>query len=130
MECRLWPCGRALFRKAKSRPWILRLWRSGAWYPHGRGLEADLGAVVAPEGRREAALDHLDPVQLLEEVDVEEGAPELAIGDAAQPDLLLAVHHVADRRIFDRAQGVGGKLASGMALARFEQVLWPQEAAT
>ena len=69
---------------------------------HGRRLEADLGAVVAPEGRGEAALDHLDAVELLEEVDVEEGAPELAVGDALEADLLLAAHHLADGVVLDR----------------------------
>ena len=51
-----------------------------------------------PSSRRKVAVKppstDLDAVQPLEEVDVEEGAPELAVGDAAQADLLLAAHHV------------------------------------
>jgi hypothetical protein len=98
-------------------------------HAHGRRLEPDLGAVVAPERRGEAALDHGDAIQLLQKVDVEEGAPELAVGNAEKPDLLLAPHHALDRRVLDLAQGLGGGLAAGMPLARLEQALWPQEAA-
>ena len=119
----------ALFRNSKSRPWMLRPWRTLPGHPHGRRPEPDLGAVVAPERRGEAALADLDAVQLLEEVDVEEGAPELAVGDAAQADLLLAAHHVPDRRVLDRAQGRAIDLAAGAARARLEQALRPQKAA-
>ena len=96
---------------------------------HGRRPEADLGAVVTLERRGEAALADLDAVQLLEKVDVEEGAPELAVGDAAQADLLLAAHHVPDRRVLDRAERRAIDLAAGEARARLEQALRPQKAA-
>ena len=83
----------------------------------GRRPETDLAAIVAPERRGEAALADLDAVQLLEEVDVEEGAPELAVGDALEAHLLLAARHVTDRRVLDRAQGFGGDLAASMPRA-------------
>ena len=118
-----------LFRNSKSRPWMLRPVADPPGHAHGRRPEADLGAVVAAERRGEAALDDLDAVQLLEEVDVEEGAAELAVGDAAEADLLLAAHHVPDRRVLDRAQGRGIDLAAGAARARLEQALRAQEAA-
>ena len=98
-------------------------------HAHGRWPEADLAAVVAAEGRGEGALDHLDAVQSLQKIDVEEGAPELAVGDTAQADLLLATDHVPDRRVLDVAQGCGVDLAARMALTRLEQALRPQEAA-
>ena len=50
---------------------------------HRRRLEADLGAVIAAKGRRKAALLDVDAFELLEKVDVEVGASELAVGDAA-----------------------------------------------
>ena len=108
---------------------MLRLWRSLAGDPHGRRLEADLGAVVAPEARGEAALADLDAIELLEKVDVEEGAPELAVGDAAQADLLLAADHVADRRVLDRAQRLGVDLAAARRARASSRRLRPQQAA-
>ena len=57
---------------------------------HGRRLEADLGAVVLAEFGDELAVMRLDAVELLEEVDVEIGAAEFAVGDPLQADLLLA----------------------------------------
>ena len=45
-----------------------------------------------------------DAVELLEEVEVEPGAPELAVGDAAHPQRLQLAHGSGDRLVLDGAQ--------------------------
>src|SRR5690606_3033948 len=70
-----------------------------------------------------------DARQALEEVDVEEGAAELAVGDALQPHVLLALHHPADAVVLDRAQPVVVERAGRMPLARLDEAPGAQEAA-
>ena len=48
---------------------------------HRRRLEADLRAVALAEGRDEFAVVRLDALEALEEIDMEIGAAELAVGD-------------------------------------------------
>ena len=50
------------------------------------------------------ALAHFHALQLLEEVDVEIGAAELAVGDALEAPAFLGAHDLADRGVFDRAE--------------------------
>ena len=71
----------------------------------------------------------LDAAELLEEVDVEVGAAELAVGDALEAHVLLELHDLGDRLVFDLAQLLGRDLALGLLLARLQQVLGAQEAA-
>ena len=42
----------------------------------------------------ELAVAHLDAVEFFQEIDVEIGAAELAVGDPLQPDLFLPPHHL------------------------------------
>ena len=67
-------------------------------------------ARVAVEADRDPALG-LDAVELRQEVDVEVGAAELAVGDAAQAQVLLELDDVADRRVFDAPERGGVDLA-------------------
>ena len=98
---------------------------------HFRGGRAGISKQAYPE---------LDPVfyddvakaygdELLEEVDVEVGAAELAVGDALQADVLLELHDLGDGLVFDGAKLLGRDLAPGFLLARFEQVFGAQETA-
>ena len=42
-------------------------------------------------------LDFADPADPVEKIHVPRAAPELAVGDALEPDLLLHAHRLADR---------------------------------
>jgi hypothetical protein len=55
--------------------------------------------------------DDLDAVEPAEEVEVPEGAAELAVGYGVQPDLLLAADRMEDRLVFDVPQCGGVDLA-------------------
>ncbi len=85
-----------------------------------------LGAVGLPDGDRDV---RLDAAELLEEVDVEIGAAEFAVGDRLQAGVLLHLHDLGDRAILDRAQLRRRDLAARLLLARLEQVFRAQEAA-
>src|SRR3546814_8793517 len=85
---------------------------------HGRRAEADLAAVVAAEGGGELAVGHGDAGEALEKVDVEEGAAELAVGDALQAGVLLALHHRADAVVLDLPERGVVQPAGRMLLAR------------
>src|SRR3546814_16353807 len=62
-----------------------------------------------------------DAVEALQEIDMEEGAAELAVGDALEPDVLLALRHLADAVVLDPAQGLAGDLARRVLLARLDE---------
>ena len=96
---------------------------------HHRRGEVDLAA-GAVEARRDAAA-RLDALELLQKVDVEIGAPELAVGDALQPEILLEPDDVADRRVLDGTQLVLGdrsllerSRASSSSLGRRKLPTW------
>ncbi|MCY1541485.1 hypothetical protein D9M68_771810 [compost metagenome] len=91
-----------------------------------RGRRQFLGAVGAADGDRDVGLH---AAELVEEVDVEVGAAELAVGDALQADVFLEADDLGDGLVFDLAQLLGRDLALGFLLACFEQVLGAQEAA-
>ena len=116
-------------RKSKSGALDARGVAQLAGDPHRRRLEADLAAVVAAEARGEAALADRHAIEPLEEVDVEEGAAELAVGDALEPDLLLLAHRLGDALVLDRAQLVRAGSRPRAPRARLEQPLGPQQAA-
>src|SRR3546814_13108209 len=84
-------------------------------------LKADLAAVVPAEGGGELAVSDGDAVEALQEIDMEEGAAELAVGDALEPDVLLALRHLADAVVLDPAQGLAGDLARRVLLARLDE---------
>ena len=71
----------------------------------------------------------LDAFELRQEVDMEIGAAELAIRDAAQSQVLLELDDAADRLVLDAAQRRGVDGAGLVLLARVEQRLGAQEAA-
>ena len=77
---------------------------------------------------RDAALDR-DAVDALEEVDVEEGAPVFAVGDALEPGVLLQPHRLADALVLHPAQLFGLYLAILAPLPRRQQPLGAQQAA-
>ena len=94
---------------------------------HHRRREVDV-AGRAVEAHRDAALG-LDALELRQEVDVEIGAAELAVGDAAQAQVLLELDDAADRVVLHAAQRRGVDGAGLVLLARIEQRLGAQEAA-
>src|SRR5204863_1821976 len=94
---------------------------------HDRRREVDV-AGVAVEADRDAALG-LHALELGQEVDVEIRATELAVGDAAQAQVLLESDDVANCRILDDAQRLRGDLALGESLARLDERARSQEAA-
>ena len=96
---------------------------------HGRRLEPDLGAVVLAELGDEFAVMGLDAFEPLEEIDVKEGAAELAVGDALQAHVLLGVHDFADAFVLDRVQVGRREAARGETLARFPEPLRAKKAA-
>jgi len=74
--------------------------------------------------------DRHHALELLEEIDVEIGAAELAVGDALQAPVLLELDDVADRLVLDRAQlGAADRVLLEMLVARLEQLFRAQEAA-
>ena len=88
---------------------------------HGRRLESDLRAVVLAELGDEFAVMGLDAVEALEKVDVKIGAPELAVGDSPEADVLLRPHDLANAIVLDRAQRLGGQRLGEKLLARLFQ---------
>ncbi len=70
-----------------------------------------------------------DATQLLEKVEVEEGAPELTVCDPAEPDVFLQLDRGLNRPVLCRAQHGGGDLATLTALSRDQQLLRAQQAA-
>jgi hypothetical protein len=96
---------------------------------HGRRAEADLGAVVLAELGDEIAVGDGHAVHLLQEVDMEEGAAEFAVGDALQADLLLLRDQVADAFVLDGAQRVGRQGFGEKPVARLGQARGAQKTA-
>ncbi len=88
---------------------------------HGRRLEADLAAVVPAEFGDEIAIGDGDSSQALQEIDVEIGAPEFAIGDALQPDIRLCLDDLPDAIILDRAERLGRELARKKTFPRLRK---------
>ena len=85
-----------------------------------------LAAVGLDDGHRDVGLD---AAQLVEEIDVEVGAAELAVGDALQADVFLEPDDLGDRVVLDGAQLPRRDLALGLPLARLEQAPGAEEAA-
>src|SRR5689334_21610234 len=71
----------------------------------------------------------LDAVELRQEVDVEVRAPELAVGDAAQPEVLLELDDAANRLVLHLAKRGSVQRARLELVARVEQEFRPEEAA-
>src|SRR4029450_2206074 len=73
-----------------------------AGYRHTRRRKIDL-TIARVEFRRHTA-GNSDALQALQEIDVKEGAAELAVGDALQTDGFLFTDDIADGVILDRAE--------------------------
>lgn len=90
-------------------------------HEHGRRAEADLGAVVLAEPGDEIAIGDGHAVDLLQEVDMEEGAAKFAIGDALQPRPFLPGDQFGDAFVLDGAQLRGRQIAGEKFLSRRRQ---------
>src|SRR4029079_9287167 len=84
-----------------------------------RVAELDLQAVLCPR----------DPAQAVDEVHVPRRAAELAVGRRAQPDVLLAADHRADRLVLDAPQLGRVDAVLGEVRAGLEQLRRAQQAA-
>ena len=71
----------------------------------------------------------LDALEALEEIDVEIGAAELAVGDPLEADVLLRADDLADAFVLDRVKVFRGKAAGGEFLPRLLQAFGSQETA-
>ena len=94
---------------------------------HHRRCEVDV-ALRAVKADGDAALG-LDAFELLQEIDVEVGAPEFAVGDALEAEILLEADDVSDGGVFDGAQPHAIDLAALEAVARLQELRRSQEAA-
>ena len=90
------------FRNSKSPAWIGLTWRTLPVTCITGGAKSTVPAPLRKLTAMPPFTSHAG--ELLQEVDVEVGAAELAVGDALQPDLLLEAHDLADRAVFRRAQ--------------------------
>ena len=70
-----------------------------------------------------------DPVELQQEVGMEERAAKLAVGDRLQPQVFLVLRDLADRLVLDAAQDGGIDFAFGERGAGFDELLGAQETA-
>jgi hypothetical protein len=80
------------------------------------------------EFRRHTA-GHGDTLQPLQEIDVKEGAAELAVGDALQTNGFLFADDLADGVIFDRTQFFLRNLVSIEARPRLLEMRRPEQTA-
>ena len=84
---------------------------------------------AALEVHASIGLDGGDPVEVLEEIEVPEGAAELAVGDRLQADLLLPLDESADLPVLHLLERAVRDFAAAMFLARVLEKLRAQEAA-
>ncbi len=75
-------------------------------------------AIGAQHGDRDIGCN---ATQLLQKVNVEVSAAELAIGDAFEADILLKLHDVSDGLVLDGTQLFSSDLTFGFLLPCFEQ---------
>src|SRR5690606_26306022 len=66
---------------------------------------------------------------LLQEVDMEESAAKLAVGNGFKAHVFLELDDLGNGLVFDFAQLLGIDLALGELRTRIQQILWTQEAA-
>ena len=97
-----------------------------AGHDHHRRGEVDVLAGIVLERLVEpAALLH--PVELEQEVGVEEVAAELAVGNRLEAKAFLPFHQCGDGFVLDPAQGLVIDVAGGAMLARFNDRTRTQE---
>ena len=85
-----------------------------------------LGAVGPLNGDRDVGLHSAD---LLEKVDVKVRAAEFSVGDSLQACVLLGLHDLCNRAIFDGAKLLARELSLDSLVARIQQLARAQEAA-
>jgi hypothetical protein len=71
----------------------------------------------------------LDAGKLRQEIRMEERAPELAVGDAAKPQVFLVADDLADRLVLDATQPGGVDAAGRAVLARLQERRRAEQAA-
>ena len=104
---------------------------------HHRLVPADLPGDTQRKRQRQAALElhlllrliELDAIQPGNEIEVPEGAPVLAVGRGAQPDLLLPADRRRDAAVLHGAQRVGRQRAGLARGAGLGQLARAQQAA-
>ena len=94
-------------------------------HPHCRRGEF-LGAVGLDESDGYVGL-HAS--ELVEEINMEIGASEFAVGDAFEPHVLLEADDFGDGAVLHQPQLLLGEFAARLAVARLQQVLRPQKTA-
>ena len=94
----------------------------------GGGLEVELALGVA-EVDLQLLLRRADAAELVDEVHVPGGTPELPVGRRLQAHLLLQAYGGLDALVLDRAQLLVGDLAGGVPPTGLEQRGGPQQAA-
>src|SRR3984957_8294749 len=94
---------------------------------HGRRREPGLGSISLAELGDELAVVGFDALEALEEVDVEEGAAKLAVGDPLKAHVLLGAHDFADARVLEGVHLASGEAASGETRTRSPQPLRAKE---
>src|SRR3984957_10325212 len=90
---------------------------------HGRRREPGLGSISLAELGDELAVVGFDALEALEEVDVEEGAAKLAVGDPLKAHVLLGAHDFANASDLDDVQLVCGESAIAETLTLYSQPL-------
>src|SRR5215472_10575946 len=88
--------------------------------PEARGHELEI-AFLGMEARLHARRHHGDVGELLEEIEVPEGAAELAVGRALEAHVLLQLHDLSDALVLDLAERCRVDLATLLLLARVQQ---------
>ena len=86
------------------------------------GWRQFLGAVGSLDGDRNIGFH---AAHLLQKVDVEIGASELAVGDGFEAHILLKLYDLGDGFVFHHPQLFGGDVALGLLFAGFQEVSGP-----
>ena len=115
-------------RNEKASAKIVSSRKTGAADAEARGRELDrLGGVA--EGDRQVPLGLLHPAQLVDEVHVPGGPPELPVGRRAQPEALLEGDGGRDGLVLDGGQGLGREPPRLVGRPGLEELARAQQAA-
>ena len=98
----VWPAVTCARRKTKSAFWMSLSCRTGPTTRITGGAQLLAAVGLLDEERRLGP----DAAELLQEIDVEVGAPELAVGDAGEADIFLEADDLGDGVVFRRPAAV------------------------